>query len=344
VRLVVITQRVDADDPALGATVAKLRALAAHVDELVVLTLTARPVDLPANVRVKEFGANGQLLRGARLVGLLIPELRRRPVAVLAHMSPIYAVLAAPVTRPLRVPLLLWFTHWRQSPTLRLAERLATKILSVSDQSFPLHSRKVVATGHGIEVPDERPAARPDDGTLRLVALGRTSPAKGLSTVIEAVQRLADIPVEAELRGPSLTEAEQTHRQELEALIDELGLAGRVRLEGPVAQSATPSVYARSDVLVNNMRAGALDKVVYEAAASGLPVAVASEGFEPLVRGIDPPLRFEQDDVAGLAECLRALHEAGPERRRAIGGELRERIVRDHSVERWAERVIEAAR
>jgi glycosyltransferase involved in cell wall biosynthesis len=259
-------------------------------------------------------------------------------------MSPIYAVLAAPVTRPMRVPLLLWFTHWRQSPTLRLAERLSTKILSVSDRSFPLPSRKVVATGHGIEVPAQRPAPRQHDGTLRIVSLGRTSPAKGLSTVVEAVQRLDDIPVEAELRGPSLTEAEQTHRRELAALIDELGLAGRVRLEGPVAQSTTPSVYARSDVLVNNMRAGALDKVVYEAAASGLPVVVASEGFEPLVRGIDPPLRFVQDDAADLAGRLRALHEAGPERRWTIGAELRERILSDHSVERWAERVIEAAR
>jgi len=344
VRLVVITQRVDPEDPALGATVAKLRALAAHVDELVVLTLVARPADLPANVRVEEFGAGGRLSRGARLVRLLAPELRRRPVAVLAHMSPIYAVLAAPLTRPLRVPLLLWFTHWRQSRMLRLAERLATKVLSVSEQSFPLPSRKLVATGHGIEVPDELPAPRADDGTLRLLSLGRTSSAKGLATVIEAVQLLDGVPVEAELRGPSLTEAEQAHRQELAALIDRLGLEERVRLEGPVAQTATPSVYARSDVLVNNMRAGALDKVVYEAAAFGLPVVVASEGFEPLVRGIDPPLRFAQDDAVGLADRLRALLDVGPDRRRAIGGELRERIVRDHSVEHWAERVIEAAR
>jgi glycosyltransferase involved in cell wall biosynthesis len=227
---------------------------------------------------------------------------------------------------------------------LRLAERLATKVLSVSEQSFPLPSRKVVATGHGIEVPDELTASRVDDGTLRFLSLGRTSPAKGLATVIEAVLLLDGVPVEAELRGPSLTEAEQAHRQELAALIDRLGLEERVRLEGPVAQTATPSVYARSDVLVNNMRAGALDKVVYEAAAFGLPVVVASEGFEPLVRGIDPPLRFAQDDTTGLADRLRALLDVGPDRRRAIGGELRERIVRDHSVEHWAERVIEAAR
>ena len=180
-----ITQRVDADDPALGATVAKLRALAAHVDELVVLTLVARPVDLPANVRV----------RGVRREGAATA--RRSPRRVCSCRS--FAAGPSPcsrtcrrstqcsprrVTRPLRVPLLLWFTHWRQSPTLRLAERLSTKILSVSEQSFPLPSRKVVATGHGIEVPAERPAPRAHDGTLRIVSLGRTSPAKGLSTVV----------------------------------------------------------------------------------------------------------------------------------------------------------------
>ena len=60
VRLVVITQRVDPEDPALGATVAKLRALAARVDELVVLDARRASGRAPANVRVKEFGANGQ--------------------------------------------------------------------------------------------------------------------------------------------------------------------------------------------------------------------------------------------------------------------------------------------
>ena len=88
------------------------------------------------------------------------------------------------------------------------------------------------------------------------------------------------------------------------------------------------------------MRAGALDKVVYEAAASGLPVLVASEGFEPLVarhRAV-APVRAGRRGGARRPH-LRALLEAGPERRRAIGGELRARVVRDHSVEHWAERV-----
>ena len=59
-KLVVITQRVDPDDPALGATVSMLRSLAARVDELVVLTLAVREASLPENVRIKVISGNSE--------------------------------------------------------------------------------------------------------------------------------------------------------------------------------------------------------------------------------------------------------------------------------------------
>ena len=67
-----------------------------------------------------------------------------------------------------RVPLLLWFTHWKPSRTLLLAERVSTAVLSVDRRSFPLRSSKVVAIGHGIDLARfpswsaraDRPAAR----------------------------------------------------------------------------------------------------------------------------------------------------------------------------------------
>ena len=338
-----ITQRVDADDPALGATVAKLRALAGRVDELVVLTLVARPTDLPQNVRVRSLGDGPGPLRGARLVGAVASELRVRPVAVLAHMSPVYALAAAPLTHAARVPLLLWFTHWRDSARLRAAAFLATRVLSADEVSFPFPTPKLVATGHGVPVPAEPLPPRPDDGTLRLLALGRTSPAKGLATIVEAVALLGDERVLTELRGPSLTAQEEAHRRELQARIERLGLAERIRLEQPIRQPRVVEVYARSDVLVNNMRAGALDKVVFEAGAAGRPVLVASPGFDSVVGGLEPSLRFSQDDAAALAERIGVLAAAGADERTRVGLEVRERILRGHSVERWADRVVEAA-
>lgn len=333
-KLVVITQRVDPDDPALGATVPMLAALAARVDELAVLTLVARPAGLPENVRVREIGAAHRAFRGGRLAAALAAELRPRPAAVLAHMSPIYAVLAAPLVLPLRVPLLLWFTHWRGSRLLRLAAGLSTRVLTVDRSSFPYPSRKVLPIGHGIDVA-ALPCVGPRPGTLRLLALGRTSPAKGLETLVDAMALLGGEPVELELCGPSLTPEERAYRDVL---------AARATVAGPVPRREIASVYARASVLVNNMREGALDKVVFEAGASCLPVLVSNPGFGALVAGIEPPLMFPQDDAEALAARIHGLLEAGPEVRARIGRELRTRVERDHSVEHWADQVLEATR
>lgn len=333
-KLVVVTQRVDPDDPALGATVAMLRALAERVDELVVLTLVAREAGLPANVRVKSIAAPTQALRGLKFAAALTAELRPRPVAVLAHMSPIYAVLGAPLVRPLRIPLLLWFTHWRPSRLLHLAERVSTCVLTVDRRSFPLDSPKVRAIGHGIDVA-AIPCVEQTGDALRLLALGRTSPAKGLDTLVDAVALLPDAPIELELRGPSLTDEERAYR-------DRLSL--RVRVDEPVPRSEIASVYARGGALVNNMRSGALDKVVFEAAAACLPVLVSNPGFDALVGGIEPPLTFPQDDAPALADRIRGLLAAGPDARSRIGHELRARVERDHSVEHWADGVLAGLR
>jgi len=331
-RFVFVTQQVDPDHPALGATVPMIRAIAERVDEVAVLCERAVAGALPGNCVIRTFGSRSRLGRGACFEAVLARELVSRPVAVLAHMVPLFAVLAAPLARPRRVPLLLWFTHWRASPLLRLAERVSTAVVSVDVRSFPLPSRKIVATGHGIDLA-ALPCA-PHEPGLRLLALGRYSPAKGLETIVRAV---AEVPgAELDVHGPALTAEEEAHRQALQRLVEELGTAARVRLGPPVPRGEVPALLARFDALVNNMRPGAPDKVVYEAAASCLPVLASNPVFDTL---LPPELRFERDDPTGLAERIRALPAVSAETRL----ELRRRVERDHSVERWAERVLAAA-
>jgi glycosyltransferase involved in cell wall biosynthesis len=333
--LVFVTQQVDPGHPALAATVPKIAALAARVDEVAVLAGGAVPGALPPNCRVRSFAAPTKVGRGLKFEAALAEELRARPVAVVAHMCPIYAVLAAPLARALGVPVLLWYTHWRSSPTLRAAERLSSAIVSVDRRSFPLESAKVHAIGHGIDL-DEFPCVSPNGaGALRALALGRYSPAKGLDVVLRAVARVPDVRLE--VHGPTLSELERTHRRELERLVAELGLAERVVLGEAVPRSAVPALFARSDVLVNNMRAGAPDKVVYEAAASCLPVLASNPVFDTL---LPSELRFRREDAADLGERLAALAERP---RAELGRALREKVAAGHSVEAWAERVLEVA-
>jgi glycosyltransferase involved in cell wall biosynthesis len=335
-KLVFVTQQVDPAHPALAATVRKVRALAARVEELVVLADEAVPEALPPNCRVHTFRAQAKVGRGLRFEAALARELPGLS-AVVAHMCPIYAVLAAPLVRPLRIPLVLWFTHWRASGLLRLAERLSSAVASVDERSFPLPSRKVRAIGHGIDL-GEFPCVEPrPEGVLRVLALVRYSPAKGLETVLRALVQLDDARLVA--HGPALTEYERTHRDELLRLAAELGV-GRVHLEDAVPRSQVSQLFAANDVLVNNMRAGAPDKVVYEAAASCLPVVASNPVFDSL---LDPKWRFGRDDPGALAERLRAFAALPPAERAAIGRGLHERVAASHSVDSWAEGILSAA-
>lgn len=339
-KIVFITQQVDPRHPALAATVPKLRALAASVDEVVVLADGAVPGVLPANCRVRTFRAGRRAGRGLRFEAALARELPGlRGGAVVAHMCPIYAVLAAPLVRPLRIPLVLWFTHWRASELLRAAERLSTAVTSVDLRSFPLPSRKLRAIGHGIDL-DEFPCVPPRDGNgLQLLALGRYSTAKGLDVAVAAVP-LAGDGVSLRVHGPTLSDEERAHREELAQLVVELGLGDRVTLGDAVERAEIPALLAGADALVNNMRSGAPDKVVYEAAASCVPVLASNPIFDEL---LDPAQRFTRWDPGSLADAIRALAALDLAARTALGRGLRGRVEAGHSVQSWARGILDAA-
>jgi glycosyltransferase involved in cell wall biosynthesis len=330
VRLVFVTQRVDSRHPALAATIPKIRALADRVDELVVLAQSGSADELPPRVELQTFEAPSRVRRGLRFERVLARALPAD--AVVAHMIPLYVVLAAPLVRPRRIPLVLWFTHWKVSALLRLAEQLSTAVVSVDRRSFPLSSAKVRPIGHGIDMSEFPCVAGRDGRPFRALVLGRYSPAKGLPTILEAA-RMVD-GLELEVHGPALSELERRHRRELDRFGMELGDA--------VPRAEIPELFARADALVNNMRAGAPDKVVYEAAASCLPVLASNPVFDELFGEL--PLSFARDDPAALAERLRWLASLPVGERAEIGRTLRERVVARHSVESWADGVLEAVR
>jgi glycosyltransferase involved in cell wall biosynthesis len=343
VRLVFVTQRVDPSDPVLGATVAKIAALAARVDEVVVFADSAAPGVLPANCSVRPFASGSRAGRGFRFEAALTSELARRPrpAAILAHMCPIYAVLAAPLARPLGTRVLLWYAHWNRTRMLEAAVRASNLVLSVDTRSVPVESDKVIGIGHGIDVSDFTCSEAPPAPPVLLTALGRYSAAKGLDTVIRAVARVRADGLDVRLRAHGTASgAEVATLAELQALVSELGVAGSVELSGPLPRTEIPALLAASHALVNNMRPGAPDKVVYEAAAACRPVIVSNPIFDELLDDLEPPLRFALDDVDILAATIAAVGSLDPSARAAIGATLRERVLARHSVDSWADAVV----
>ena len=91
------------------------------------------------------------------------------------------------------------------------------------------------------------------------------------------------------------------------------------------------------------MKAGAPDKVVYEAAASCVPVLASNPVFDELFAGLEPELAFARERPEELAGRIEALGSASPEALARVGAALRERVAARHSVETWADGVLAAA-
>jgi glycosyltransferase involved in cell wall biosynthesis len=351
VRLLFVTQKLDADDPVLAQTVDLVRELAARVERVDVLCDAVGRHDLPATVHVRTFGARTRLGRGVRfgrgLAATLLPR-STRPDALFVHMIPLFVLLAAPLAKPLRVPIFLWYTHWHASRALRASLPLLDAALSVSPQSFPLETPKLIATGHAIDTARFAPGPGHGAGRLRLLALGRTARWKGYDTMLEALeQALArGLDAELEIRGPQLTPDERAHRDELAATAAASpALRARVRIELPLPRDQLPSLLGGADALLSATQSGetvTLDKVVYEAAACGVPVLASNDALAEFLGGLPLELLFPPRDAARLADLLLALAAAEPAVRAEAGAELRRRVVAGHSVESWADAVVSA--
>ncbi|HEY2543860.1 MAG TPA: glycosyltransferase family 4 protein [Gaiellaceae bacterium] len=340
-KLVFITQVVDPSDPNLGATCAKIAALARRVDEVVVICDRYREGALPENCRVRTFGAPARARRAERYVRAVAAEMRERPVAVVAHMVPLYAIVAAPLVRPARVPLLLWYSHWKSHVLLRSAVTVSSAVVTVDERSFPFPSHKVHGIGHGIDVTEFpcQPVRSSVGDSLRVMSLGRYTRPKKLEELIEGVRIARERGIDAciDLYGTTGAPELDAYKLELEQLVERPGYAF-ASVGGPIPRTEVPAAYARADVVASDFFSP--DKIVLEASSSCRPVVASQPAFDGLFAGIEPPLAFERGRPETLADRIEALAALSPEERHAIGRELRERVRMHHSVETWADALL----
>lgn len=175
---------------------------------------------------------------------------------------------------------------------------------------------------------------RPEDGSLRVVCVGRLVPDKGQSLLVDAVALLRERGVDARLElvgdGPD--------RAHLERHVAELGLGEWVRLAGAVGQDTMRDHYAAADVFCLPSFAEGVPVVLMEAMAMGLPVVTTRiAGIGELVEdGVSGVLvRPGRADL--IADALAGL--ADPAVRARMGAAGREMVVREFDVAISAERL-----
>ncbi len=138
--------------------------------------------------------------------------------------------------------------------------------------------------------------------TPRIVAVGGLKPLKGHDVLLRALKILADGGSKFELQiagnGPECAN--------LDRMIEELGLADRVRLLGEVEDA--PALLAEAHLSVHPSRSEGLSNAVLEAMAEGLPVIAAAVGGTPeIIQDGQNGLLVPPDQPNCLADAIQRL-------------------------------------
>lgn len=346
-RLLLFNLATDSDDPILGFTTRWIQALAKRVEFIHVITMRAGRVEVPENVRVYSVGKEkgySEPRRAVEFYHLLFRILRNDRIdACFSHMIPIFTVLAAPVVKVKKIPVVTWYAHRQVPLILKLAHCLSDRIVSINESSYPYRHDKLVVLGHGIDTelfcPDGTEPAHPP----LLVSVGRLSPIKDPLTLVEAVRllRQAGHEVRCALVGDA-PERDRAYAETLRQRVRELGLDGVIEFVGAVPNREVAHWYRCCFAHVNCSPADhSLDKAVLEAMACARPSLSSTRGFRETMGQWARDLLFRHGDAVDLARKLELLLKLNRKKWEEMGNGLRQSILARHSLDRLADRLVD---
>jgi len=281
--LLIITQKVNKNDPILGFFHRWIIEFSKHVALLTVICLEEGEHDLPDNVRVLSLGKEKGVGKVGRLVRLYsyVWKYRNDYDVVFVHMNPIYVVLCWKLWFILQKKVFLWYTHKHVDTKLRFANVFVKKIFTASSESMRLRTDKKFVTGHGIDTDFFSPVTNVIQKEMSILTVGRISKTKQVDILIRAIEQLPGRTLD--IVGGTVTEEDSVYRKFCEELVKNLGVSDRVIWHGPMTHEETRYFYRRAGVFVNVSNTGSLDKVILEALACGVSVISSNDAARDLV-------------------------------------------------------------
>ena len=296
-KLLIVTQAVDTNNPALAFFHRWITEFAKHVEQVTVICLFEGKHSLPSNVSIHSLGKE----KGKQSVFFysfafkrLAWDLRHEYDTVFVHMNPEYLVIAGPLWKFLRKRTALWYMHKTVSWRLVLGALFADSIFTASSRSLRLHTRKKHVVGHGVDISMLPQATAPLYPPLALITIGRISPVKRTHILLEAFALLRDSGIEAYFSiagAPAGTHGAQ-YEQQLRKQAEGLGIADRVIFLGAVPHTELGPLLAESHLFLHASDTGSLDKASLEPLAVGVPVITVDEELAgagiPGIHGVTP--------------------------------------------------------
>lgn len=339
-KLLILTQKVDKNDPVLGFFHRWIEEFARQCESVLVICLEKGEYQLPQNVTVLSLGKEVGKTKFRYIIQFYkyIFEKRNTYDSVFVHMNPEYVLLGGLFWKMLGKKVSLWYVHKSVDLKLRLAEKLVDKIFTVTKSSFQLQSNKVIELGHGIDTVYFSPfQTHVTDQKFIILSVGRITPIKKLEDLVSAIA-LLDQNVKEKLHvklvGGPVTDEDREYQKKLELTLKKNNLEAVIELSGNIPYSEIREVYRNANLCVNLAPTGGIDKAVLESLSCGIPTLFRNEAFFPIVKKFASQLSFES--VNDLSQKFSFFIEGGQMIEAAL---LHSLVVENHDIRKLIQKI-----
>ena len=347
-RILLFNLATDLDHPILGFTTKWICALAERVEHIDVITMQAGRIEVPDCVNIYSLGKEkgySEPRRALEFYRHLFHILQKGKIdGCFSHMNHLFTNLAAPILKPLGVPIVTWYAHPKVTPSLKLAHFFSDRMVASVATAYPYKQDKLVVVGQGIDTELFCPSQTRVDGELPMIlCAGRISPVKDHPTLLNAVALLRKSwhsQFKVVILGPVPNREGESYLESLYKMTGELGIQDIVDFKPGVPMSELPSWYQKCTVHVNLTPTGFGDKVAWEAMSCGKICLLANEGFTETLGKYQEELLFKYGDADDLfAKIINVLTQSQDEHE-SIGSYLRDQVVVMHSLSNLSNNII----
>ncbi len=342
-KLLMITRKVDRNDHLAGFTYNWVKKIGEQVEELRVISWQeGDSFGLPENIKVYHLPTNGNKFLKIIKFKLLVWKNLNGVDGIFCHQMPIYTIIAGFLARLKGKKVVSWYMHKQVDWRVKLMEKIANVILSASKESFRLPSKKLVITGHGIDIKMFKLGQKNQNNDIfKIISIGRISPTKDYESMIKAVDILVKkgiSNIKLTIIGDAGLASQKVYFENLKQMYLKMGLQGKVEFLGSKPNNEISAYLQQSDLFINMSSTGSIDKAVLEAMSCGCLVLTANEAF----LGILPEeLRTERDNPQILAGKIKAIINIPSEKSSKLREDLRQEVVENHNLDNLVKKIVQ---
>jgi len=249
-------------------------------------------------------------------------------------MNPEYLILGGLWWRLTARRVGLWYVHKSVNWRLRVAIFFSNIVFTATPESFRLKTRKVLVTGHGIDLGRSVPPRIMEPGVVRLITVGRISPSKHVEVLVDAYGLLKEkLSTTLKIIGGPVGQHGVSYEKQLRIQLEHLGEDPKKILLGALPHEQLPQVRAQADYFIHASETGSADKSLLDAIMSGLIPCTSSEAYKEILYGYEEELMYKRGDAETLARCIEKLASLSESERDDMVHTLKERVSKKHSLQ-----------